>query len=136
MFTPLSFVIRWVLSMFVVFATYNPTGYSYYHWLTVATPEDWPLKIFAGLSLLTAYGIFAIAIWRSMGPIGVSASAAALTALVWTLVDYGLLDLNNPNAVATVVNSLFATILAFGVSWSHIRTRLSGQVDSKDVNQY
>ena len=136
MFTPLSFVVRWILSMFIVFATYNPTGYSYYHWLTNGPSGDLPLKIFTGLTLLTLYGIYAIAIWRSMGPIGLSASAAALIAMVWTLVDYGLLDLDNTNSVATVVNSLFATILAFGVSWSHIRTRLSGQVDSKDVSQY
>lgn len=136
MFTPLSFLVRWVLSMFVVFATYNATGHSYYHWLTGTAADDWPLKIFVGLTLFTLYGVYAIAIWRSMGPIGVSASAAALTALIWTLVDYGLLDLNDPSAVSTVVSSLVATVLALGVSWSHIRTRLSGQVDSKDVNQY
>ncbi|CAK0778761.1 conserved membrane hypothetical protein [uncultured Gammaproteobacteria bacterium] len=136
MFTPLSFLVRWCLALFVVFSTYNATGYSYFHWLTGVSTTHWPLKTFVGLVLLTTYGVFAIAIWRSMGPVGVSASAAALTAMIWTLVDYGLLDLDNPNAVATVLSALLATILAFGVSWSHIRTRLSGQVDSKDVNQY
>lgn len=136
MFTPTSFLVRWALSMFIVFATYNATGYSYYHWLTGAAPGDWPLKIFTGLFLLTLFGIYALAIWRSMGPIGVASTVAAFTALIWTLVDYHLLDLNNDNAVTTVVGSLFATILTFGISWSHIRTRLSGQVDSKDVNQY
>jgi uncharacterized membrane protein len=136
MFNASSFLVRWVLAMFIVFATYNASGYSYYHWVTGAGAENWPLKSFIGVTLLTSYGIFAIAIWRSLGPVGVATSAASLTALVWTLVDYNLLDLNNPNAVATVVGTLFATILSFGVSWSHIRTRLSGQVDSKDVNQY
>jgi len=136
MFTPTSFLVRWALSMFVVFATYNATGYSYYHWLTGVSPGDWPLKIFTGLFLLTLFGIYALAIWRSMGPIGVASTVAAFTALIWSLVDYQLLDLNNDNAVTTVVGALFATILTFGISWSHIRTRLSGQVDSKDVNQY
>lgn len=136
MFTPLSFLVRWVLAMFVVFASYNATGYSYYHWVTVSSTYDWPLKTFTGLALLTSYGILAIAIWRSMGPVGVATATAALTAMVWTLVDYGFLNLNNTNAVSTIVGSLIATLLALGVSWSHIRTRLSGQVDSKDVNQY
>lgn len=122
--------------MFIVFATYNATGYSYYHWLTGVTAGDWPLKIFTGLFLVTLFGIYALAIWRSMGPIGVASTVAAFTALIWTLVDYRLLDLNNDNAVATVVGTLLATVLTFGISWSHIRTRLSGQVDSKDVNQY
>jgi len=122
--------------MFLVFSSYNTTGYSYYHLFIDLSNSDWPLKTFLGLVLLTAYGIFAIAIWRSMGPIGIATATAALTAMVWTLVDYGLLNLNNTNAVSTIVGSLIATLLALGVSWSHIRTRLSGQVDSKDVNQY
>ncbi len=136
MFTPLSFLVRWVLSMFIVFATYNASGFSFYHWLTNGDSSNWPLKIFTGLALLTIYGIYTIAIWRSMGPVGVSAAAAAFTALIWTLIDYGLLDLGDPNAVPTVVGGLFGTVLGFGISWSHIRTRLSGQVDSKDVSQY
>lgn len=136
MFTPLSFLVRWALSLFVVFASYNASGYSYYHWLITGTADDWPLKIFIGLALLTMYGIYAIAIWRSMGPVGVAAAVSALTALVWTLVDYRLLDLNSDNSVSTIVGGLVATILTFGISWSHIRTRLSGQVDSKDVNTY
>ncbi|MEI6987304.1 MAG: DUF6524 family protein [Rhodospirillaceae bacterium] len=136
MFNAASFLVRWVLAMFIVFATYNASGYSYFHWVVGAGAENWPLKSFIGVTLLTSYGVFAIAIWRSLGPVGVATSAASLTALIWTLVDYNLLDLNNPNAVATVVGTLFASILSFGVSWSHIRTRLSGQVDSKDVNQY
>jgi len=136
MFTPLSFLGRWIMAMFVVFATYNATGYSYYHWITDTPSDTWPLKIFTGLTLLTLYGVFAMAIWRSMGPVGVAATIGALTTMVWTLVDYDLLDLNSERTVSTVICTLFATLLAFGVSWSHIRTRLSGQVDSKDVNQY
>ncbi|CAK0775853.1 DUF4175 domain-containing protein [Azospirillaceae bacterium] len=136
MFNLTSFLVRWVLTMFVVFATYNPTGSSYYHWITGNAAGDGSLKFFCGVVLLTTYGVFATAIWRSMGPVGVAAASAALTALIWSLIDYGLLDLNNNNAVSTILGSLLATLLALGVSWSHIRTRLSGQVDSKDVNQY
>jgi hypothetical protein len=29
-----SFLIRLVCSLLLVFSTYNPTGYSYFHWLT------------------------------------------------------------------------------------------------------
>jgi len=136
MFTPQSFLIRWLLGMSVVFATYNTSGYSYYHWVTSNSEGGWPLKIFLGLCLLTLVGIAALAIWRAMGPIGVSASVATLTAMVWILVDVGLLDLDNNNAVGTVVGTLVATILTFGVSWSHIRTRLSGQIDTKDIWYY
>jgi hypothetical protein len=136
MFTPLSFLGRWIMTMFVVFATYNASGYSYYHWITGPGSESWPLKLFLGFVLFTFYGVFAMAIWRSMGPVGVASTIGAMTAAVWALVDYQMLDLNTENSVSTVVSTIFATLLAIGISWSHIRTRLSGQVDSKDVNSY
>jgi hypothetical protein len=136
MFTPMSFLIRWVLGMAVVFSAYNTSGYSYYHWVTDGSSTDWPLKMFLGLCLLAMVGIASIQIWRAMGPVGVSASVASLTALVWILVDLNLLDLNANHTVGTVVETLIATILTFGVSWSHIRTRLSGQIDVKDIWYY
>ncbi|MFT7625468.1 MAG: hypothetical protein ACI9WU_004659, partial [Myxococcota bacterium] len=30
--TPRGFLMRWVAALFLVLATYNPTGHSYYHW--------------------------------------------------------------------------------------------------------
>src|SRR5438552_2677326 len=27
------FLIRWMMAMFLVLATFNPSGYSYYHWI-------------------------------------------------------------------------------------------------------
>ena len=54
MFNASSFLVRWVLAMFLVFATYNASGYSYYHWVTGAGAENWPLKSFIGVTLLTA----------------------------------------------------------------------------------
>ncbi|MGY8695158.1 MAG: DUF6524 family protein, partial [Verrucomicrobiia bacterium] len=28
-----SFIIRWIVCLFLVFAAYNPSGYSYFHWV-------------------------------------------------------------------------------------------------------
>lgn len=135
MFTPLSFFVRWIISLFIVFATYNPSEYSYYHWLlTDPSQQGGSLKLFFGLVLLTVYGIYFISIWRSMGPLGISMTIAVFTTFIWTLVDFNLVNIDG--LVDIVLLSLIATVLTFGVSWSHIRTRLSGQVDSKDVNTY
>ena len=32
MFGPVNFALRWMFSLFLVFATYNPSGVSFYHW--------------------------------------------------------------------------------------------------------
>lgn len=51
-FTTSSFLIRLLLALFVVFATYNPTGYSYVHWLA-NTSGDVFSKFVVGLALLS-----------------------------------------------------------------------------------
>jgi len=44
-----------------------------------------------------------------------------------------LLDLNKPTIVTWVLLFAIATILAIGISWSHIRRRVTGQADMDDV---
>lgn len=121
--------------LFLVYATYNPWGSSYFHWVVDHSGQI-PLKIFSGVVLIIAYAILLQLTWRSLGPLGVALTIAFCTAVVWTLVDYGLLDLNQESAVANTMNVCLAYLFNTGVSWSHSRTRLSGLIDAKDVNQY
>ena len=74
------------------------------------------------------------ATWRSIGPIGLTLAAALFGALIWVLLDTGILDLNEPKAITWALLIVFATILAIGLSWSHVRRRLSGQADMDDVD--
>lgn len=135
-FSPLSFLVRWVLCVFVVFATYNTSGYSYYHWLTGPSPDDVALRVLVGILLLITYAVFAMSMWRSMGPFGIAAAVLWMTAIVWITVDWGLLSLNSTHAVATTSEFVLATLLAFGVSTSHAKVRLLGQTESNYVEYY
>lgn len=135
-FSPLSFLVRWVLCVFVVFATYNTSGYSYYHWATSAAADHSALKVLAGILILVTYAVFGMSMWRSMGPFGISAAIAWLTVLVWIFVHYGLLDLNTTHSVATTASLVLATLLSFGVSTSHAKVRLIGQTESNYVEYY
>jgi len=135
-FSPLSFLVRWVLCVFVVFATYNTSGYSYYHWLTSIGDEDVALRVLVGIVLLITYAVFLMSMWRSMGPFGIAAAVLWLTALIWIIVDWGLLNLDSSHAVATTTEFVLATLLAFGVSTSHAKVRLIGQTESNYVEYY
>ncbi len=135
-FSPLSFLVRWVLSMFLVFSTYNPTGYSYYHWITAAADDHLPLKMFIGCLLAITYAVFGMTMWRAMGPFGIAAAVAWLTTVVWILVEYDLLSLESTHAMTTTVCTVFATLLSFGVSTSHFKVRLIGQTESNYVEYY
>ncbi len=133
-FTASSFLVRWIIALILVFATFNPTRFSYYGWLTQAGQEDLPFKVLTGVVLVILYVIYLRATWRSIGPIGLALAAAFFGALIWVLIDTGMLTLTQPTFLTNVLLAVFATILAIGISWSHIRRRVSGQADVDDVD--
>ena len=61
------FLIRWISAMFLVLATFNPSGYSYYDWLTNLENDDWILKLLVGVVLAILYATFGLATQRSLG---------------------------------------------------------------------
>jgi hypothetical protein len=130
------FVACWPAAFALVFITFNPTSYSHTNWLIAGgAGNDLAIKALAGILLLIAYVIFLRATWRSIGPLGLMLVALLFGAIGWVLTDYGLLDPGEATLMAWIVLAVVATILAIGVSWSHVRRRLSGQVDVDDVDE-
>lgn len=134
-FTFLSFVIRFVMALILVFSTYNPSGWSWYHWIVQAVNKLDPLLIFAGVVLLIGWVIYLRATLRSLGEVGTVLALAFFAALTWVMIDYGLLSLDSPTVFTWVTLSMLSAIMATGMSWSHIRRRMSGQLDVDDVDQ-
>ena len=130
-----NFLIRWAVALTLVFATFNPSPYSYYAWVGGGGTDGLPLKALAGVVLLIVYIIFLRATWRSIGPIGLALSVAFFGAMIWVLIDFGLIVPGRGQEMTYVVLVVMATILAIGVSWSHVRRRVSGQVDADDVEE-
>ncbi|HLW28999.1 MAG TPA: DUF6524 family protein [Kiloniellales bacterium] len=126
-------VVRWMLAMFIVLATYNPTGYSFWHWVVQSGLQNASVKVLAALILLLLHLIYLRATIRSIGPIGIGLITATLGAFAWWLSDLELIDMGNRVVVDLVLLVMFATLMSIGISWSHLRNRLSGQIDSDDV---
>ena len=130
-----SVAIRFAIAMLLVFATYNPSGWSYVHWAIVPLPAFDPYKAIAGIVLAIGYTMFIRATARSLGIFGISLAIAFFGVLIWLIVDVGILPLDSVEAITWVVLFVFACVLAVGMSWSHIRRRVSGQFDTDDVDQ-
>jgi len=129
------FLIRWAVALVLVLGTFNPTDYSYYGWVMEPGSEYMALKALVGVAIVIVYVVYLRATWRSIGPIGLALAAAFFGALVWVLIDFGFLNLQNPTALTWVILVVFATVLAVGISWSHVRRRVAGQADIDDVDQ-
>lgn len=129
------FLLRFLFALLLVMLTYNPSGYSYSQWLQNSFSNFGPLLGIAGISLIIGWVVYIRATLRSLGLVGLILAALFFSAIMWLLVDWGWLGLNNVTAMSWVILILISAVLAVGISWSHIRRKISGQVDSDDVDE-
>jgi hypothetical protein len=127
--------LRVMFSVALVFLTYNPTQISYVSWLLDYAEGDLPLVVLAGITLLICYVIYIRATLRSIGLFGMALAGAFTAALIWVLVDFGILEVDSGNALQWIVLATIAVILGIGLSWSHVRRLLSGQSDVDDLDE-
>ncbi len=129
----INFLYRFAAALVLVFATYNPSGYSWVDWLRHSQNRLDPLIVVAGIFLLIGWVIFLRATARSLGLIGSLLVLLLFGSIVWAMVFYGWLSLDNPRTISWIGLTLLSLLLAIGVSWSHIRRRLTGQLDVDEV---
>jgi Family of unknown function (DUF6524) len=135
-FTFTSFLLRFVFALVLVLLTYNPTDYSYSHWLrsAVGSGTFGPEHTVFGVALLGGWLVFVRATFLSLGALGLLVCSAFMAALVWWLIDLGWLSASSFTAMEWVTLTCLSVLLAIGVSWSHLRRRLTGQYDVEDVD--
>ncbi len=130
-----SFGMRFLFSAVLVFASYNPEGFSYYDWVNNVFPSVTIEQAFVGVVLIIGWVIYLRATLRSLGVIGLALAFAFFGLLVAMLFKWGWISLDASKIVAYVIEILLSVILAVGMSWSHIRRRMSGQMDMDDVDE-
>ncbi len=128
----MSFVLRWAFAFLLIAATFNPTQLNFVRWAQTNYSEQLPLTVLLGLLLLAAYVIYLRATLRSIGPMGMGLVMSVVGALIWVLYDYGLLAVNNPDAMVWLGIFALSVVLGIGLSWSFVRRALSGQYDVDD----
>ena len=124
-FTTSSFVIRLLFALFIVFATYNPTRYSYIHLLQDGQ-FDLGLKVVLGLILFTLNMFLLTTAVDSLRPLGIVLVVLDCMGIAYWLHSIGVIDLWRGE---TFVLSLLATLAALnaaGLSYSLWSGRLSG----------
>jgi hypothetical protein len=127
-------LLRVVFSLALVFLTFNPSGQSYYHWLTASFTQIQPPVVIAGILLVGAWLFFVRATFTSMGTAGVVLLLALFAAIVWWMVSRGWLSMEDRSALAWVLLTCLGLLLGIGMSWAHIRARISGQASVDRVD--
>ena len=129
--SPGGFILRLIAALGLVFATYNPSGYSFYDWVreAMAAGTLGALHFFVGVLLLIGWTIYGVASIRALGTLGLILGSLFFGGLVWVLIEYEILKLDSATGITWVVLVCLAALLAVGVSWSHIWRRLTGQLE-------
>lgn len=130
------FLLRFLMALVVVLLTYNPSGFSFFHWARDAflASSLGPLHALVGLLLLGGWILFVRATTQSLGLLGIVLVGAVFAVLVWMLFFYDVVNSTSSSTLTWIALIGVAVILTFGMSWAHLRRRLSGQATVDDVH--
>jgi hypothetical protein len=126
-------LLRWLGAFVLLAATFNPTQWNYVRWVEVNWGLQTPLAVLLGLILAVGYIIYVGATFRSLGAFGMLVIAALFGAMIWVLIDWGVLALGNQNLNVWLGIFALSLILGIGLSWSILRQRLSGQASVDEI---
>lgn len=127
------FLLRWVFAFVLLAATYNPTEWNFTRWVMTNGSETLSVAVLGSLVLIVGYIIYVRATMRSIGLIGMLLVLGLVAALLWVAFDLGWMNFENPTANTWIALIAGSFVLGIGLSWSHVRRRLSGQSDMDDV---
>lgn len=128
------FILRWLAAFTLLAATFNPTEWNYTNWVRLHYDDRMSLAVLLGLLLGVGYIIYLRATLRSIGGFGMGLVLAIVGAGLWVIHDMGWLVLRDTSQMVWLGLLALSLVLGIGLSWSHVRRRLSGQADMDDVD--
>jgi hypothetical protein len=127
------FLGRWIFALILVLGTYNPSGFSYVTWIVDEATSFGPPAAIVGLLLLIGWIFCVKTTFDALGWLGVTLGAALFAAIVWLFVDLGWISLGSTGILTWLILVIISLILAVGMAWSHVKRRITGQVNVDDV---
>jgi len=134
------FLLRFLFALALVYASYNPEGYSYFHWIQASLGHTETgllgsdaLKFVSGILLLIGWVVYINATRNSLGVFGVILILSLSGGVIWLFAEMDLFDTHSIRTIVHLTEIVAALILALGMSWSHIRRSLTGQVDVDEL---
>ncbi|HKP30860.1 MAG TPA: DUF6524 family protein [Gemmatimonadales bacterium] len=134
----LGLLARVLMPLVLVYATWNPSGKSFYHWVVQpvfdGTFKIGPLQVLVLLLLVAGWVIVLQATFRSLGGGGTLLVAGIFATLAWLLVDRGVFRPAGAKAWAHVGLIALSLVLAVGTSWAIVTRKWTGQVEVDQNN--
>lgn len=127
------FLGRWIFALLLVLGTYNPSGFSYVTWVLKEETSFGPVVAIVGLLLLIGWIFCVKTTFDALGWLGVTLGGALFAAVIWLLVDIGWVSMESTGILTWFTLVVISLILATGMAWSHVKRRITGQINVDDV---
>ena len=132
--SPAVLITRMLIAAVVVFATYNPTGVSVFHWVTQnKNPSDAWVILGAIVAILANVALL-IAAWKALGKIGTIIVVIFFAALVYLSLQEGWVSAGNQVSMEWLALILYSAFLGIGLSGAIIWRRATGQVVTDEAD--
>jgi Family of unknown function (DUF6524) len=118
-----------LFAQFLLFATWNHSGYSYVGWVTGAAHFN-VLMAVTGLALLIAHVVVLRIAYVALGNAGIIGAAILLGVLLLAGSQLGLIELDELTRHVEFWYFVVACLVSIGVGWAKYQQRISGQRDA------
>ena len=130
-------VTRLIIAAIVVFATYNPTGTSVFHWVVNNDNPSDAWVILGAIVAVLANVALLIAAWKALGKLGTIIVIIFFGALIYLSLQEGWVSSDNRASLEWLALILYSVFLGIGLSGAIIWRRATGQVvtdEADDIN--
>ena len=125
-----SIVPRVLFAVALVLLTWNPSGWSYVDWALRDRAAFDAVKAFFGVLLFGGWVFCVRSAWVSLGAVGLVLVGALLATVVWMLVQFGVVEPGSTKTLLWIVLVAVGVVLGVGLSWSKVKQRATGQVET------
>ena len=127
---------RMLIAAVVVFASYNPTGSSIFHWvknsLDGGKPDAW--VVLGAIVAILINVVLLIAAWKALGKIGTVIVLVLFAALVYLAFQEDWVETNNNTSLQWLALILYSAFLGIGLSGAILWRRATGQVVTDEAD--
>ena len=132
--SPAVLITRMLIAAIVVFATYNPTGNSIFHWVANNENKTDAWVILGAIVALLINIALLIAAWKALGKIGTIIVVIFFAALVYLSLQEGWVSSDNLVSLEWLALILYSVFLGIGLSGVIIWRRATGQVVTDEAD--
>lgn len=126
--SPAVLISRMLIAAVVVFASYNPSGKSVFHWVVNNdNPTDAWVVLGAIVAILCNVALI-IAAWKALGKLGTAIVVIFFAALVYLSLQEGWVSAGSHTSLQWLALILYSGFLGIGLAGAIIWRRATGQV--------